>query len=838
MNNRIYNIALFLALLSGCAALGHQLLWTRRLIDILGGSAESSARVFGCFFLGLGLGSAFANYLIKKNLRPWKLLGILELAIVIFCLPIFFLPELSDWIWPVLGTDAFNGWQSGTCKLIISFAAIVPPAFLMGIGLPVMASALLHGSLELSRHGIWLYAINTLGGVLGLILVSGFLLHWFGASGAMIFIMGINLIIAVSFFQIDRAWNPENIENKDADPEPSQIDYKIFYIALAISFISGAGILALEVISLQMYMLVATMSIYGPTAVLITVIFLLAISALCLPILTKYFGNIEKIFPHIFYLAGLTIAIAPLIFMLVVSMWNPARDNISVLHFVIKFVIVVFITLGPALFISGLIFPMTVSWLGKEGGDRHGSKLGWLLAVNGLGGLVGAEVAYRFILPSTGIHYGVGIIALCYAVLALPFFLLKGLSQYKKSQYVTVAFIVFIAIFVEKINKKLPHVSPGIPLEVIEEKYGREGSLAIVRQKDDGVGLLMSNQYMLGSTSVRYSQERQAHIPIILHPDPKKVGFIGHATGITPGAALRHENIESVVSVDIASIVIDAAKKYYGEYNYDIANNSRAQIIAEDGRTYFASANNEFDVIEADLFLPWGSGVGRLYSLEHFKSIKNALKPNGVFCQWLAMYQLSKVQFDVIAHTLKQVFPNVYIFINGYYQNTPQIGLVVFKDSELNWDTVKKRCLEIRVNTDIRDPIIRHHEGMGMLYFGEFQSSDDNLPINKLGNMWMELNGGYERLVGDLNLKYFIGSRWIKFLEAQLENYKLASNENYQYQLSHIGFNLAQWDYANKIKHNDLKRFTKIVNQSMPRSIVTDVESDWSLYPGKESPIK
>ena len=46
-----------LVLLSGCAALAHELLWTRRMVVLLGASAASSTRGFGCFFLGLAVGA-------------------------------------------------------------------------------------------------------------------------------------------------------------------------------------------------------------------------------------------------------------------------------------------------------------------------------------------------------------------------------------------------------------------------------------------------------------------------------------------------------------------------------------------------------------------------------------------------------------------------------------------------------------------------------------------------------------------------------------------------------------------------------------------------------------
>src|SRR5260370_23355099 len=99
-----------LALASGFAALTHELLWTRRLIDLLGASTESTSRVFGFFFLGLALGSAVAARRINHLVRPWRAVALAEMGIAVFALPMLFLPRCSDWIWPALGMEHLTHW--------------------------------------------------------------------------------------------------------------------------------------------------------------------------------------------------------------------------------------------------------------------------------------------------------------------------------------------------------------------------------------------------------------------------------------------------------------------------------------------------------------------------------------------------------------------------------------------------------------------------------------------------------------------------------------------------------------------------------------------------------
>jgi len=43
-------VALILALVSGASALAHQLVWTRRFVDVLGANADTFSKVVGAFF--------------------------------------------------------------------------------------------------------------------------------------------------------------------------------------------------------------------------------------------------------------------------------------------------------------------------------------------------------------------------------------------------------------------------------------------------------------------------------------------------------------------------------------------------------------------------------------------------------------------------------------------------------------------------------------------------------------------------------------------------------------------------------------------------------------------
>ena len=135
-------LALTLTIASGCAALGHELLWTRRLIDLLGASGESVARVFGCFCCGLALGGALASARYQSINRPWRFLAFAEAMVALLSLPAVFLPKWTAWIWPMMGPERLVSWQGAAAKLILSVLVVVPPSVAMGLTLPTLVKAI------------------------------------------------------------------------------------------------------------------------------------------------------------------------------------------------------------------------------------------------------------------------------------------------------------------------------------------------------------------------------------------------------------------------------------------------------------------------------------------------------------------------------------------------------------------------------------------------------------------------------------------------------------------------------------------------------------------------
>jgi spermidine synthase len=200
------------------------------------------------------------------------------------------------------------------------------------------------------------------------------------------------------------------------------------------------------------------------------------------------------------------------------------------------------------------------------------------------------------------------------------------------------------------------------------------GVVAVVERKGNRV-IKLDNYYTLGGTISRRYEQTQADLPIMLHPAPKSVFFLGLGTGITAGAALEHP-VASVTAVELSPDVITASRLYFEENLNGLFDDPRARVIAGDGRHELRVNGDEFDVIVADLFIPWQAGASALYSKEHLQTCRERLKPGGLFAQWLPLYQLTRDELFVIVRTMLEVFPQVTLWRGDFLADRSIVALI------------------------------------------------------------------------------------------------------------------------------------------------------------------
>jgi spermidine synthase len=809
------------------------------MMDLLGASAESGARVFECFFLGLCLGAAVVSNRVSKLRRPWCYLGIIETSVAILALPALLLPRWSNWIWPSLGAAKLLGWQGASLKAVLSIAIILLPAFFMGMTLPITAHAVCRRQPQHTNSEVFLYAANTLGGVFGLGLVVVILLQVLGVTASMLAMVTINLAVAGACFL-------KNRQDKQAAPTPIEqtvsgdsIDSHRRIRILQWAILSGAGILAAEVLGLALANLSVPLSFYPQAAILLCVILVLALAAWLIGRIRIEPNCSPRILAPCLAAAGLAICLIPQIFLNLPGIKSATLGHgHSFGQFLTHLTSQTFGAFGAAFLIAGTIFPLLINWRGTRVLDA-GRNLGIMLAINGLGAIVGAEISYRILLPNFGVHVSLGIVGACYALSASGLLLLMRTRSLSNLLFPLLSLVVVCYVTSNWLTK-LPIYFKANVFKLVDLLCGREGSLAVPEDSRGNRNMVFDNQYTLGGSSATSSLRRQSHLPLLFHPDPRRVAFIGLGTGITASGALEHEAVKSITAVELSSLVEQAARNNFSQFNHDFFNDPRVKVYVEDARIYLQASPGQFDVVVGDLFTPWRPGEASLSSFEQFRAAREALAPGGVFCQWIEMTQWTPEQFQIAAMTFKKAFDHLYLLRNSFRTSSLPLGLLGFKSGTPDWNIVAQRCeFEVRKG-HLVDPLCRQSEGVAILYLGEYvPSSEFNNDINTLSNLRIELSASRHLVAGTGGNCFSAAGEWLALLQSQqtvIDSDKRMPDALRR--LSGVGILATRFEAAVEWDPNAdvTSRIVQDLTTQIPVQIRADTNADWSLWPGTRVP--
>jgi len=201
-------IFLYVLFITGFLALALEVLYTKTLILFVGSSTYAFSLILITFLLGIALGSWVASLFIDRLQKATAYFGIF-LGLIGFWLflTIKFFEQLPFWylnIFQTFGTSAiFSGAQVFYIifftQLVLTFCIIFPATFLMGIIFP-FGIKMAGPNLKKLGEGVGkLYFVNTLGGVLGSLMVGFLFLPIFGFQKNLLFIMTVYFILGVFF---------------------------------------------------------------------------------------------------------------------------------------------------------------------------------------------------------------------------------------------------------------------------------------------------------------------------------------------------------------------------------------------------------------------------------------------------------------------------------------------------------------------------------------------------------------------------------------------------------------------------------------------------------------
>ena len=242
--------------------------------------------------------------------------------------------------------------------------------------------------------------------------------------------------------------------------------------------------------------------------------------------------------------------------------------------------------------------------------------------------------------------------------------------------------------------------------------------LVAVVEREGELRLQLDNHYVVGGTASTGEERLQAHIPLLLHPAPRSVAFLGVGTGITASGALFHP-VTEVVAFELVPEVLDAARGSFRAANLGLLDDARVRAVVGDARSRLAASGSAFDVVVGDLVVPWRRGEASLYTLESFEIVRRALAPGGIYCQWVPLFQISEPQFDAIASSFLDVFLRAALWRGDFRAGEPAAALIGFTaDVPLDPDAIEARWQSYARSPDPTNPYLADPAGLWAFLVG------------------------------------------------------------------------------------------------------------------------
>jgi predicted membrane-bound spermidine synthase len=191
---------LLVALVTGLSSFVYEISWIRMLVLVLGASTHAFELMLSAFILGLALGGLWVRRHIDSFSRPLQALAVVQLLMGVFALAtaVFYndLFDIMHFVMSVLQRNAEGYVVFNVSSHVVAMLTMLPTTFMAGMTLPLMTYILFRDGSGESAIGR-VYASNTLGAIIGVVLSLFLLLPLLGLKGAIAVGAALDLLLGV-----------------------------------------------------------------------------------------------------------------------------------------------------------------------------------------------------------------------------------------------------------------------------------------------------------------------------------------------------------------------------------------------------------------------------------------------------------------------------------------------------------------------------------------------------------------------------------------------------------------------------------------------------------------
>jgi len=669
--------------ISGFAGLIYESIWSHYLKLFLGHAAYAQTLVLAIFMGGMALGS----WICGRYSGRWRslLLGYAAVEAVIGVLALVFhqafigLTDYAyDTVMPALGTPlAVSAFKWGLGALLI-----LPQSILLGMTFPLMTAGVLRAYPAGSGSSIaMLYFTNSLGAAAG-VLASGFLLISLVGLPGTIFTAGlINLLLAAIVWLLARAMPPApRVSEASTAVSPRKVPG--YRLMLAVALFTGAASFMYEIGWIRMLSMVLSGSTHAFELMLSAFILGLAFGSRWIKRrIERGTAPPERVLGVVQVAMGI-FALATLVVyghsfeLMQVLLDTVAKNEPGYAAFNFGSHLIALLVMFPAAFCAGMTLPLiTHALLQRGAGER---AIGSVYAANMVGSIAGVFFAVHFGMPGLGLK---GLITFGAAIdIALGLVLLGWIAKGAMiTRFATVGATAALAGTLAWVELDSYKMASGVYRDGIlydrastQVPYHRDGKTATVNLVTGrGVGSITTN----GKPDAAINLDPQGEVvadettmvltgalPIAIHPQARSAANIGFGSGLTSHVMLASGALRELDTIEIEPAMVEAARGF-SPRNNRVYDDPRSRIHIEDAKSFFSVHNKRYDIIVSEPSNPWVSGVAGLFTEEFYRRVKRHLNPDGVFVQWMQLYEINPTLVASVFKALGRQFSDYDVYV-------------------------------------------------------------------------------------------------------------------------------------------------------------------------------
>jgi spermidine synthase len=673
-NARTGRALLLLFAISGFAGLIYESIWTQYLGLFLGHAAYAQSFVLMLFMGGMALGAWLVSRRSATIARPLAVYAVVEFAVGILGIafdPIYHAATgfAYSHLFPLVG----DGIALDITRYAISILLIGAQCIGLGATFPLMSAGYLRtDSASGGRVLAGLYFSNSFGAALGALIATFVLLPNVGLPGAIMTGGLLGILVAILVWPLGREASTTTAEHTVVDTHAATP-----WLILGAAAITGATSFVYEITWIRMLALALGSTLHAFELMLAAFIAGIAFGGLWLRSRADRWidavagAGWAQVLMGIAALGSLFAYAAS--FGWVAQLMQGLGHNATgyTLYNVATGVIAAAV-MFPAAFFAGMTLPLLTLILLRRGyGER---AIGRVYAANTLGAIVGVLLTMHVLMPVLGVRLSLWLAAL--GDLALGVVLLRRANTVTAPR---VLGAVVVSLGVAACAMLFTRVDPltlaagvyrfgearlGAGTEMLYYGDGKTATVALYQfpgsehrrsiatngKADASIATSASAPPFLDE----YTMTLAAVLPLASMPNPKNVAVIGFGSGMTVNTLLGSDRVERVDVIEIEPFMVKAARGF-GDRVARAYTDPRANIVIDDAKAFLAGTARKYDIIVAEPSNPWVNGVAALFSDEFYDFVPKHLAEDGVYVQWLQLYEITP---DLVGSVMKAMLPH------------------------------------------------------------------------------------------------------------------------------------------------------------------------------------